>query len=753
MKFYSALLSVMLLLTLEGVAAELFPWKSDTGLAPYRVWGKVDVVPENEQSRRGDLEILEGGFTRYLDWNRNETGWLEVAVRFRNVPENGKPGLEITLNDANGFAGQIRGTSTRNDNMLLCTARFPVATDLTKINIWCYGVENAAVGVDNYTIRLLPVPEITAVPPKPQITTVDVTNTPFTALLRFNNYFDNSRGAAIERAEAEGEFKPIGEAQPGFHTYLDTTVQPGKTYRYRVQNRSHAGESEWSEPSAVTIPGWFRSPGKTTYYVDSESGSDANPGTSPQTAWKSLEKVNCTIFAPGDQLRLKRGSRWNTPLELRGSGSAEAPVKLNAYGEGELPVIAAQEAFFAVRLKNQNNWDISELDLSNSQFIPDNVTEARIPWSNEKLNRDDPFFLPYARRQHRIGLMIELENYGVAENVRVHHLNIHDVEGAQDAKENGGILVRINGTRKPSRFHNLTIEENTIRRVGRSGIVFVVWPHARRTDWFPSTGVRISGNRLSNIGGDGIVPWACDGVQVTGNVVYHAAATAREANVAIWPWSCDNAVFSGNIAAFTAKHPGNIDGQGFDVDTNNFNTTMENNLSFHNGGGFILICGEADTPNRKITVRNNLSISDGMSVFTLWNNLKGVDIYNNTVISPDNSKVVFLIANWGKGEADPIQMEKVDFHNNLVIADTPLTLRGKQKSWNIHNNLYWGAYAEAIAAIGRNNVVADPEFKKEFINNVDVIPQLDNLIPTGKTYGTGANIPRLLETLKKNGVL
>ncbi|WP_294502367.1 right-handed parallel beta-helix repeat-containing protein [uncultured Victivallis sp.] len=753
MKIHVLLLLPLLFLVLPGTATDLFPWKTANQLAPYRVWGKVAVVPESERSRRGDVEILDGGFTRNLGWNRDETGWVEVSARFRNVPENGTPGLQITLNDRNGFAGQVYGTLSETGTDRKCTALFPVAPDLTQISIWCYGAKGSAVGVDNYTIRLRPIPEIADAPKKPQISGIDVDSTPFLAQLRFGNYLNNSRGAAVERAEGDGEFRPLGEAQPGFHTFTDAAVEPGKTYRYRVKNRSHGAESEWSEPFTVRIPMWRRSPGKTVYFVDSEKGNDANPGTAPDKAWKSLDKVSSTIFAPGDQIRLQRGSVWHVPLELRGSGSADAPIRLDARGEGKLPLIAVKDVLYAVRLKNQSHWEIGELELVNTQTIPENVTEITLPGREIKLTRDDPFFAPYARKRRQTGLTLELENYGIAKNIRIHNLNIHDVEGPQNAKESGGILVKIDGSRKPSRFHNLVIEENTIRHTGRSGIVFQVWPHALRTHWFPSTGVRISRNRLSDIGGDGIVPWACDGVRVTGNVVYRAAATAREANVAIWPWSCDNAVISGNIAAFTAKHQGNGDGQGFDVDTNNFNTLMENNLSFHNCGGFILICGEADTLNRKATVRNNLSISDGMSVFTLWNNLDDIDIHNNTVISPDNSKAVFLIANWGKGDADPIQMKKVNFHDNLIVAETPLTLRSRQKSWMLSDNLFWGAYAEAIAKTGRGSRIVDPNFRGKLNPNDDIPSQLEKLVPGGKTGGAGADIPQLIKTLKESGAL
>ena len=39
------------------------------------------------------------------------------------------------------------------------------------------------------------------------------------------------------------------------------------------------------------------SPGDTVYYVDGETGDDDNSGTSPQEAWKSLQRVNRMCFA------------------------------------------------------------------------------------------------------------------------------------------------------------------------------------------------------------------------------------------------------------------------------------------------------------------------------------------------------------------------------------------------------------------------------------------------------------------------
>jgi len=88
-------------------------------------------------------------------------------------------------------------------------------------------------------------------------------------------------------------------------------------------------------------------------------------------------------------------------------------------------------------------------------------------------------------------------------------------------RSNGGIHYTSVGDRKPSRFVDLRIENNEIYHVDRSGIFG--WADSWvRSKWFPSLGVVVRGNRLHDIGGDGIVVVATDGALVERNVVGHA---------------------------------------------------------------------------------------------------------------------------------------------------------------------------------------------------------------------------------------
>lgn len=78
----------------------------------------------------------------------------------------------------------------------------------------------------------------------------------------------------------------------------------------------------------------------TTYYVSSSKGDDSNDGTSESKPFKTLEKINKLTLKPGDQVLLEKGSVFNDQyLHLKGSGSAEAPIKVSTYGEGNRPQI------------------------------------------------------------------------------------------------------------------------------------------------------------------------------------------------------------------------------------------------------------------------------------------------------------------------------------------------------------------------------------------------------------------------------
>lgn len=73
------------------------------------------------------------------------------------------------------------------------------------------------------------------------------------------------------------------------------------------------------------------------FYVSSMHGDDTNSGQTPEDAFRSLRKINQLEIQPGDQIFLERGSVFiGEYLHLYAGGTKEAPVVVDAYGEGAL---------------------------------------------------------------------------------------------------------------------------------------------------------------------------------------------------------------------------------------------------------------------------------------------------------------------------------------------------------------------------------------------------------------------------------
>ncbi len=75
----------------------------------------------------------------------------------------------------------------------------------------------------------------------------------------------------------------------------------------------------------------------TNYYVDCNYGSNGNPGTSPQQAWRTLLEVGISSFQPGDTINLLRDCTWNETLTPPSSGNSSSLIKIDSYGNGQPP--------------------------------------------------------------------------------------------------------------------------------------------------------------------------------------------------------------------------------------------------------------------------------------------------------------------------------------------------------------------------------------------------------------------------------
>jgi hypothetical protein len=399
----------------------------------------------------------------------------------------------------------------------------------------------------------------------------------------------------------------------------------------------------------------------------------------------------------------KSGATWKGQLAPKSSGAEGAPIIIDRYGNGPKPKVDGEgQVEDVIRLYNVQQIEMRNLEVMNHG----------------------------TQRAVRRGVHVFLDNFGTAHHVVVAGLYIHDVNGVNgngdNAKDNGGIIFRTVGDKKPSRFDGLTIERNIVRTVDRSAIAADSY-HAMRTHWFPSLHVVIRDNFVDDVGGDGIVPWATDGVLVEHNIARNCNRRAGSYNAGIWPWSTDNSLFQLNEAYLTRT---TLDGEGFDSDYNSRNTLFQYNYSHDNEGGFMLICSpvkrnqQENIGNVGTLVRRNISRNDRTRAFNLSGAEKTLVNGNIIYVGPGIDMQMLAVTTWDGWPSDAV------FRNNTFFAIGTARYghevkRNKDGTYEIAPG--WGP-AKAIVFEGNRYIghnVDRPEDPKAIVDSSPKSPNLD----------------------------
>ncbi|MCE3291064.1 MAG: hypothetical protein K0Q84_1, partial [Arthrobacter sp.] len=125
-----------------------------------------------------------------------------------------------------------------------------------------------------------------------------------------------------------------------------------------------------------------RSASSTRYYI-SALGSDSNSGTSPDSPWQSLMKINTTTFNPGDSVSFRRGDEWAGGVVLDESGTAESAIRLDSYGSGNLPTVTSGEGGDCFRL-NGSYIEVDGLRVTNCGYAGFNVYGDHVAVKNSE---------------------------------------------------------------------------------------------------------------------------------------------------------------------------------------------------------------------------------------------------------------------------------------------------------------------------------------------------------------------------------
>ena len=433
-----------------------------------------------------------------------------------------------------------------------------------------------------------------------------------------------------------------------------------------------------------------------TFYVDSENGDDSADGMTPETAWKTLTKVNETQLIGGDRILLKAGSVFeDQALSIKSGGTAENPIIIDMYDGDVVGTEAGERPRIKGNGKNsfeyQGNQISYGLHIKNASHVQVNNVEISNQGDTRKLS---------------VGLCVEAAGCGVMQGVHINNVYIHDVNGTYEEKTlpNGGLYYVVSDHSNNTRFDDIQVVNNIVKRVSRTGISVGMtsstdlWDgHGgiipqEVLDAYGHTNVLIRNNYVEESGGDAIVPMFSIKPVIEYNISNGASQNTKHTsmyNAGIWPWRCEDAVFQYNECYGTIL---NGDGQAYDCDWSR-GTIYQYNYSHDNEGGFILICQSEVLDS---IVRYNISQNDQRCLF-LTSNTHNADVYNNT----------FYI---GEG-LDTEVVEDVGgvatLKNNIFYNLGTSTTTTWGRNFSYENNLYYGYDSTPKDS---RKIIADPMF-------------------------------------------
>lgn len=191
------------------------------------------------------------------------------------------------------------------------------------------------------------------------------------------------------------------------------------------------------------------------FYVDSQGGSDFNDGYSPETAWKSLPRLNDMECMPGDSVLLKSGQVFLGHLDISARGTPEQPIRIGKYGGDERPVIDAAGHLAGIRISNSANICISDIEITadGGQAVE-----------------------PQARTK-RHGIHVTADQAGEFADLRFENLNIHHIFATENVESDGqnpssnmGMGLYIAMKNRDALISHVHIENCSISMTGHTGI-------------------------------------------------------------------------------------------------------------------------------------------------------------------------------------------------------------------------------------------------------------------------------------------
>jgi hypothetical protein len=407
-------------------------------------------------------------------------------------------------------------------------------------------------------------------------------------------------------------------------------------------------------------------PARQAYFVNC-SVSAAGNGTQ-SSPWHSLASVAARTFQPGDQILFQRGVSCSGMLAPQGSGTSAAPIVIDAYGSGALPVINGGSNPQAVKLFNQQYWEIRDLEIVGG---------------------------------NQYGVFISGDQPSSSLNhIHLLNLNVHGATFPSKLRSDSGEVV-ITSTGLQEVLNDVLVDGVIAHDTTASQGIFVSaggsWTGNAGAPQSLGNNVTVQNSTAYNVGGDGIMIAETTNGLLQNNVVYQtgqcASCTGSTPN-GLWEWYCHTCTVQNN-ESYANKSWFKTDGGDYDIDYYDNDNVVQYNYGHDSAGYCVSVFGSDGTPSVNSIVRYNICSNDGQStagayqgeiLLYTWNggSLDGVQVYNNTLYwNPAAPAAAFNTAGVIYAGSGP----RI-FMNNIIYSAVSAFIQ-TTPDFSLDNNIYW----------------------------------------------------------------
>ena len=459
------------------------------------------------------------------------------------------------------------------------------------------------------------------------------------------------------------------------------------------------------------------------YYFDSGTKTDFdNDGLSQESPFKSLKKLETINLKQGDSIFLANGSYFEGNIKLINKNK----IHLTNYGskENQLPLINSKGHIAGIYVENSSNISVSNIKIvANGGGVVDQYKNLR---TNKKTDK----------AIMRSGFLVNISEDKIFKNISVNNISVSDVffedEGyVRDPSEVRtsmgtqayGFGIRFFNSSKNGSIDGITVSDCYVENVAHTGIKMTSSTNSRFKN------IKVSNNTLRRTGGPSIQFSRVENLHVFGNDVKYSGSPddGRKwgRGSGLWTWGSSNVVIERNKFMYAN---GPADSAGCHIDFNCDNVIVQYNLSVGNAGGFIEILGN----NYNCSYRYNISVDDGHRV-------KGK---NNAF---QEGKTFWLSGYIGRGRDRNGPFNSYIYNNTIYVNDSIVSKIAVDKATSgvlVANNIFHivgksehvlgDQYKPDDGGIGE---IPNPFFKNNLFLNESYWPKVTLIQPEKSFYG------------------